>query len=459
MGGVAGIFQSVVQYVHDDVVPIGPGGVVGWYSKESQTYVQQMLRLYRFAIKYEMEDLADRTIDEIQAHEHRCNGSLRVGWIQEVYQTSEPGSKMRLHFAASLYHPGITMKMGAPRCVRTPQFKTIIRGPFPEAVDDIYRIGKVFERQSESIEGQVDHRDQNAFGTCVFHLHPEGEICHALNPQVLEARSFRNDWGDWDESLTNLRAPIVYPVDYGSDTEDDDDIANEKLDPGTDANDGQATFDTTGKHTSPDFEDSGLSVEDEEMDRGASAHPSTKPSSSVNVRTDESRKRKRSQTTSPMKYEQSTPANPWDVSLPPKNQAEIHRLNQFLAQCAERGLDGYIFGLTEEEKKALIAQSKPKPARADTHKKTKMHTTSNLPTPTPKPALKVVQPPVKSVKPVPDDTDIFTCKACDEQFLRKKDFLDHLARKKSDRNHRMGGRSFSPLVWTPVVFWYHSGKG
>jgi hypothetical protein len=87
---------------------MGPGGHVECLSKEAQVYMQQMLKIYRFAIQYEMEDLAERTIDEIQAHELRCNGYPVMPWIQSVYEFSEPGSTLRLYCAASLYHSGIS---------------------------------------------------------------------------------------------------------------------------------------------------------------------------------------------------------------------------------------------------------------------------------------------------------------------------------------------------------------
>jgi hypothetical protein len=78
INGISEVFPLVKQFVHEDVVPIGPGEVVGCLSREATTYIHQMFRLYRFAVQYGMEDLADRTIDEIQSDEFRCRGYLRM---------------------------------------------------------------------------------------------------------------------------------------------------------------------------------------------------------------------------------------------------------------------------------------------------------------------------------------------------------------------------------------------
>jgi hypothetical protein len=348
--GIAGIFQFGIDYVHDDVVPIGPGGLVGWRSKESDTWCLQMLRLYRFAIQYEMEDLADRTLDELQAHEYRCHGWLRMDWIRDVYQLSKPGSKLRLYCAAELYHAGMRVYNGVVEGPRVVNFNALVRDRYPGAVDDIRRIAKVYRRQGKG--GKVDPRDQKAFGICTFHTHPTDKVCAAKNAEVVRDRSLGNDWYTWDEPWTKLKRP-AQPVDTGSGTESDASSVDGVEEKGSGMSNTEEsavnttinhtsfgygeskepTGETAAKHTSPDFEDSGLSVEDEEMETLSSATSSTVPIiRSGDMEDDKTEKKQEEQHTSPIKCEGIPIPNPWGVCLPPRNEAEADRLNDFLRQ-------------------------------------------------------------------------------------------------------------------------------
>jgi hypothetical protein len=458
--GIAASFQFVIDYVHDDVVPIGPGGLVGWRSKESDTWCLQMLRLYRFAIQYEMEDLADRTLDELQAHEYRCHGWLRMGWIQDVYQLSKPGSKLRLYCAAELYHAGMRVNNGVVEGPRVASFKTV-RDRYPEAVDDLRRIAKVYKRQGKG--GKVDPRNQKAFGICTFHTHPADKVCAAKNPEVLRDRSLGNDWHAWDEPWTKLKIP-ARPTDTGSGTESDassvdgereessglsntEESAVETATKHTNSGVGESTepaVETSTKHTSPDFEDSGLSVEDEEMEVFQNATSSTVPTlPSGDVGDDKNEKRQDEQHTSPVKCEGFPIPNPWGVCLPPRNEAEADRLNEFLRQTPQtraesdevnkfleqvsnKGLDRYILRGPDQKVKNISAPTQPIG-------------------PTPKPVLKrpkVFQPATEPESA--ENENVFTCKTCDREFQRKQEFLKHVAQKDKLCVPRKRGCSSNP---------------
>jgi hypothetical protein len=43
---ISSVFPLVRQFVHDGIVPIGPGAAVGCLSREATLYIHQMLRLY-----------------------------------------------------------------------------------------------------------------------------------------------------------------------------------------------------------------------------------------------------------------------------------------------------------------------------------------------------------------------------------------------------------------------------
>lgn len=142
---ISTVFQHIIDYVHGDIVPIGPGGVVGCFSREAVQWIERMFRLYRAALKFGLEDLADRVIDEIQSHELRCNGSLPVLRIRDVYLRSIPGSKLRLYCAASLYQSGITMKDGAIGTSRAKEFKAVMKRWYTSVTTDIKTIKKLFK--------------------------------------------------------------------------------------------------------------------------------------------------------------------------------------------------------------------------------------------------------------------------------------------------------------------------
>jgi hypothetical protein len=350
--GFHNIFQSVVQYVHEDVVPIGPGGVVGWFSNEAQRYIEQMLRLYRFAIKYEMEDLADRTMDELQDHEKRCGGRLCISQIQEAYEGSGPGSKMRLYCAVGLYQWMISTKMNSAQRPRCRGF-LILRHVFPEIEVDIYRAADMYEQKA--MKEKVDYRDRSSFGSCVFHTHKKGDSCSATDPGYAELRV--------GEPSTTVRIPIIITTGYeDSELEDDGSDVEVSMTSSGLEDGGKATAETTSKCNSPGFEDSGVSVEDEMS------------------------------------------AVPRDSSIASKN----------LAPNYIGGSEPYTHTNSPNQLPKSKSRSKSKKPR------------------------KVIQSPPHLVV-----STAVQCRACDQEFPSKEKLLEHFARKKADRNHRMGGRSFS----------------
>ncbi|PMD32257.1 hypothetical protein L207DRAFT_640086 [Hyaloscypha variabilis F] len=475
--GISEVFPVVKQFVHEDVVPIGPGEVVGCLSREATIYIHQMFRLYRFAVQYEMEDLADRTIDEIQSHEFRCRGYLRMQWILDVYKSTQPGSVLRLYCAASLYHSGIRTFDREFECHRASNFK-MVRDEFPEVVDDIKRMAKVFHDRSTFTEGFkiVDHRNQKAFGMCVFHLHSESKVCHVRSRIARQARTWGRGWGNWEMVRSDVPLPTVYPVDNGSDTESDNDPVDEEWEEICGLDDAEAAAAKTTKHTSPEFTDSAISGGEEELDEEMDTTPS--PSSSIssadlfrvapsngtdntkelrtapssllggNVGSGERDKKKKYllpkspqhsggpiSNGNPEKKKQLLPRSqvmPADPQAPdsPKNQAEDQLLNELLDSVSKtqaeddescdsfkelsfKGLDRYFHKLT--------------PQQYEAQRSGKQHTPTP-PEPLPKPALRphpqVFQRPA-SVKP-----EVFGCKTCERTFAHKEDFLRHISRKK-----------------------------
>ncbi|KAE9372948.1 hypothetical protein N431DRAFT_340353 [Stipitochalara longipes BDJ] len=449
---IAGVFLLVRQFVHDDVVPIGPGEVVGCLSREATTYIHQMFRLYRFAIQYKMEELADRTIDEIQAHEFRCRGYLRMQWILDVYKSTPPESKLRLYCAASLYHSGIRSFEREFECHRASNFK-MVRDEFPEVVDDIKRMAQVFRDRSTFSDGLkiVDHRNQKAFGMCVFHLHPHGKVCHAGSRIARQARSWGRGWGNWEMVRTDVEFPTVYPTDNGSDTESDDDPVDEKWEAIRSLDNIEETAAKTTKHTSPEFTDSAFSGGEEAVEETEETDATPSPSSSTIFASllggnasdgrgnkKEFEKKQLQQTPSVMLKEPPAPTSPKNqaedqllnelLDSVSKTQAEDDESSKFFKEFSLKGLDRYFYKLTPQQFETQLSKEK----HALTPPK-------SLPKPALRPSPQIFQPPVS------DKAEVFSCKTCERTFARKQDFLKHISQKNKlcTLPHRKRSRSAS----------------
>jgi len=415
--GFAKVFQSVVEYVHDDIVPIGPGGVVGWFSKEARLYVDHMMRLYRFALKYQMEDLADRAMDELQAHEHRCGGYLTIAQIYEAYLTSPEDSKLRQYCATSFYQWATTRTIGPEHWPLCRGFM-VLREDFPEVENDFHRAAMMHERKG--LKQEVDYRDRSTFGTCEFHTHKKRALCSAADPEFAELRS----WGD---GPMNVKVPLKdrYVLDNEDEMEDSGtDVEAPEASPELE-NTGKTPAETTAKYTRPRFEDSGLSVAGEAedvMQRVRGSTTASKPHPSAHIGDEEGQKRKKSPLVPSgpsFKHEDSTKATLSTISAMPQIQAGI-------------GVSRWVKlkGEDEDDRKPL----------ADRHisPDQKHKTGSQLKSKKSKKSKKVIQSALKHVS-----YEIVKCRACDQVFPRKQELLEHLVRKKGDRNHRMSGRSFN----------------
>jgi predicted phosphohydrolase len=136
-----------------------------------------------------MEELANRTIDEIQACKFKCRGYLQIEWILDVYRSTKSRSMLRLCYATSLYHSRIKTFDREFQVHRLSNFK-LVKNEFPEVVNNINYVAVVFRSKPTNGFKIVDYRDQKA-RICVFHLHQHSKVCHARSRIARIART----WG------------------------------------------------------------------------------------------------------------------------------------------------------------------------------------------------------------------------------------------------------------------------
>lgn len=91
--------QRIVDYFHNDAVPIGPGPTKAWDDPEALSYTDMKLKLYFFAEDFEIEDFANRVLDELQTQHYRGRGRLLGYQIEDIYESTNVGSLLRRYCA------------------------------------------------------------------------------------------------------------------------------------------------------------------------------------------------------------------------------------------------------------------------------------------------------------------------------------------------------------------------
>jgi hypothetical protein len=80
-------YQAIIDYLENDVVPNGPACVGS--RPEAKQHAELILMLCYFAEFYEMDDLANRSIDALRFHEHQCSRSLVGRHLERSTQIRE----------------------------------------------------------------------------------------------------------------------------------------------------------------------------------------------------------------------------------------------------------------------------------------------------------------------------------------------------------------------------------
>ena len=166
-------FQSIFDYVEQGTVPFAPG-CVDPDDVEARRYMDVMLLLCCFAETYEMDDLANRSMDALRSHEYQCQGSLIGRHIEEIYQHTAAGSRLRhycaLRTACFIWNAGDSEKVSA-------SLNDLLHR-IPDFGGDV-RIAQSTIRRAQVQTPDCDSPD-NHFGVCEFHTHRNGDICHVM---------------------------------------------------------------------------------------------------------------------------------------------------------------------------------------------------------------------------------------------------------------------------------------
>jgi hypothetical protein len=176
------IYGAIINYLKDDVIPSGPGPVNG-ESPEAKQYTELTLLLCYFAECYEIDDLANRSIDALRAHEYQCNRTLRGRHFGEVYTNTRLGSKLRHYCALST---ACFISNGEGTDDERGAVDVLLRG-IPGFEDDVRAALAIFSEKTKAPKPDCDS-PENHFGSCEFHTHHLGDICHVALASIDEGR-------------------------------------------------------------------------------------------------------------------------------------------------------------------------------------------------------------------------------------------------------------------------------
>lgn len=172
------------------MIPVGSDGA--WQNEESAAYEDSMLRMHLFARSFDFNELANRTLDELQLHLHHCGEALPPSHFASIYANTRPGNPLRLFAAVA----AAVLKLG-PR--ETERYREGCRH-ISKLVKDVPEFEEDAKR-AESKYGQIlrvhsaASRDiGHGIARCEFHVHFPGEICHATGRPVPELEFAAEDF-------------------------------------------------------------------------------------------------------------------------------------------------------------------------------------------------------------------------------------------------------------------------
>jgi hypothetical protein len=161
-------YQAIIDYLEDDVVPNGPACVGS--RPEAKQHAELILMLCYFAEFYEMDDLANRSIDALRFHEHQCSRSLVGRHFGEVYTNTRRGSKLRHYCALST---ACFLFNGDGTAEEQGTVNILFRG-IPGFEDDV-RAAQATVREKTRVPRPDCDSPENHFGRCEFHNHRVGD--------------------------------------------------------------------------------------------------------------------------------------------------------------------------------------------------------------------------------------------------------------------------------------------
>ena len=163
---------------------------------------------------------------------------------------------------------------------------------------------------------EVDYRDRNTFGSCVFHLHADGQLCSAADPEALERRNLGTGWLGWGDPDLQTLLGACSSAEHGAAAKSDAGLVPWSVFLG------RNNANISAKHTTSDLVAAGGPVQD--------SVPSAKRRKMGNGGFGETSGNEGGESSS--RAEGTPIPNQWGICLPPINQAERDRITNFLVQ-------------------------------------------------------------------------------------------------------------------------------
>ena len=182
----ADTFDSMIVYIYQDQLPVFPNTTYSQDCSGAQQFALDVLyRLFAFAEKIRMNDLANRVMDKIQDLGMEYWVAPTLPHIRSVYSLTGPGSKLRIYCALMrlyLVHSSDfddVWTTTADDIENEEQLESFIREHPAFAVDYMKFHWKFSDRffTEDTPDAQI-RSDKDGFGRFFFHTHSESEGCH-----------------------------------------------------------------------------------------------------------------------------------------------------------------------------------------------------------------------------------------------------------------------------------------
>jgi len=182
----ANAFDSMIVYIYRDQLPVFPNTSYSQGCSGAQQFAFDILyRLFTFAEKICMNDLANRVMDKIQDLGMEYWSAPTLPHVRSLYSLTGPGSKLRIYCTLMrLYRVNACdyddhWTTTADAIENEEQLEDFIK-EHPDFAVDYMRFHWRFSNKfltEDTPDAQI-RSDKDGFGRCFFHTHAKGEESH-----------------------------------------------------------------------------------------------------------------------------------------------------------------------------------------------------------------------------------------------------------------------------------------
>jgi hypothetical protein len=139
-----------------------------------RAYSSSITKWYYFAEKLCMGEFMDKIMDEIRAHQQRCDIIFSIDTTRQIYENTHRTSKLRYYAAVGL--AWILVYRNVPSEILNQITSVCLT--VPDLLGDVFRAQNTYGCESYVCEADYRGNQVIGFSPCEFHVHSAEQPCH-----------------------------------------------------------------------------------------------------------------------------------------------------------------------------------------------------------------------------------------------------------------------------------------